>query len=191
MKPRRGKTPAPAKMQEQQSDERALRWPLANFAAASVIAVARLLSSRGEPVTQRFGIRRETSAIRSLPEGTARRKTSSRPGASAAAKRSNAPQQRADSSHAAHSQPIEQDSRRHLHHRVRPAERAGKIAERNQRHSEGNMSASRETERLIRSKKLTKTPRASRNAIRHRLRGTPKGCVVASALRKVVSDGVN
>jgi hypothetical protein len=34
------------------------------------------------------------------------------------------------------------------------------------------LSASRETERLMRSKKLTKTPRASRNAMRHRLCGT-------------------
>src|SRR5580704_16623317 len=34
------------------------------------------------------------------------------------------------------------------------------------------LSASRETERLMRSKKFTKTPRASKNAMRHRLRGT-------------------
>jgi len=44
-KPRRRKTPAPAKMQDQQADEGDSN-SAANFAAPSVMAIARLLSAR-------------------------------------------------------------------------------------------------------------------------------------------------
>ena len=126
-----GKTPAPAKIYEQQADQR--NSDCGGELRRRVRDRRRQASffSR-EPVSQGFSIRGKRGRF----AHTQKKACSEEPvdaGGYGGGERGYAPQERADSSHAAHSPLVQQHSTRHLHHGISPTEGAGEISKCNQR----------------------------------------------------------
>src|SRR5580700_726209 len=143
---------------------------LENFAAASVNAVARLLSSRVNqyPSALAFAGKVGDSLI---PRRRRAPKNQPRPGATAAA--NDATLQRKALIRPTRRTPSQSSNTPQgicisAYVQLKELERYPNAT--NDKPNE-SCNASRETDRLIRSKKLTRTPKASRKAIRHRRRG--------------------
>src|ERR1700691_138578 len=126
-----GKTPTPTKIQEQQADQRNSdgggkfrRRVGGGCCQASFLA--------GKPVAQGFGVRGKRGRF-AHGQKKSRCKDPAEARGDGAGEGGEAPQERADSSHPAHSIPVQQDSSRHLHYGIRPTKGAGEIAKSDQR----------------------------------------------------------